>query len=219
MGVTTPRNGPHLVHTVHQVGAGAIGAFLVLFGILGVVQGVPMVGTEGTVVMGLYANGVLAVISVVVGLVLVASAVRGGPMASTVSIVVGVLFLLSGLGNAVLLGTAMNMLAFRLPNVMFSLAVGLVLLLLGSYGRLTGALPSASPYHHDDDDDAPDSAPALSVKQREERIEHRAGAIELADAERADALGRATPEQHRKLDRLPGHSSHDERLRAWEESG
>lgn len=215
MSVVNPRSGPHLVHTVHRAGAGMIGAFLIVFGIVGFVQGVPMVGTEGTVVMGLYANGLLAAASVVVGAVLVASAVRGGPMASTVSIVVGVLFLLSGIGNSLLLGSAMNVLAFRLPNIMFSLAVGLVLLVLGAYGRLTGTLPPDSPYHHD----IPDAEPAVTVAQHQERRLHRAGAVELAEAERADARRRATPEQRRRLDLVAGQGSHDERLRAWEESG
>lgn len=214
MNVVNPRIGPHLVHTVHRMGGGAIGAFLTVFGIIGFVQGVPMVGAQGIVVMGLYANGLLAAVSVVVGAVLAASAVRGGPMASTVSIVVGVLFLLSGIGNSLLLGTAMNMLAFRLPNIMFSLVVGVVLLVLGSYGRLTGRLPPESPYHHD----TPEAAPALTVQQHEDRQLHRAGAVELAEAERADALRRATPEQRRRLDRVEGHGSHDERLRAWEAS-
>lgn len=215
MGAVNPRPGPHPVHTVHRVGAGAIGVFLVVFGIVGLVQGVPMTGTEGTAVMGLYANGLLAAASVVVGAVLAASATRGGSLASTVSIVVGALFLVSGIGNSLLLGTAMNMLAFRLPNIMFSLAVGVVLLALGSFGRLTGGLAPESPYHHD----TPDAQPGLTVAQRTERAAHRAGAVELADAERADAHRRATPEQRRRLDLLDGHRSHDDRLRAWEDSG
>jgi hypothetical protein len=37
----------------------------------------------------------------------------------------------------------LNMLGFHLTNVIFSLAVGLV---LGAYGRLTGSLPADSPY-------------------------------------------------------------------------
>lgn len=216
MGVATPRTGPHVVHTVHRMGAGAIGLFLMVFGVVGFVQGVPMVGAEGTVVMGLYANGLLAGVSVIVGVVLAASAVRGGPTASMVSVVVGALFLLSGLGNALLLGTAMNLLAFRLPNIVFSLAVGAVLLILGSYGRFTGKLPPDSPYHQYT------SVPpdlTLTVQQHQERLRHRGGAVDLADAERADALRQATAEQRRRLDRVDSHGSHDDRLRGWEESG
>lgn len=215
MGVVTPRSGPHAVHTVHRVGAVAIGAFLLLFAAIAFARGAPMMTTEGIAVLGLFTNGLLAVISVIVGLVLVAAAVRGGPLASTVSVVVGALFLLSGLGNLLVLGTAMNMLAFRLSNVVFSLAVGLVLVILGSYGRLTGGLPDESPYHRAD----PPGSPALTVAERDERAAGRAVSRELAAAERAEALHRATPDQRRRLAEVGRHGSHDDRRRAWQASG
>lgn len=211
MGVLNPRTGSHPVHTVHRVGAALLGAFLIVFAMVGMSQGVPLLSTEGAPVMGLYANGLLAGISLLVGLVLVASAARGGPTASMVSVVVGVLFLLSGLGNVIVVGTPMNMLAFQLPNIIFSLGVGVVLLVLGAYGRFTVNLPSENPYHRD----TAKSAPAWTVEQHNERAHSRAAITELADAERADALHRATHDQHRRLAEVNRHRTQDERRQAW----
>ncbi len=215
MGVLHPRPGPHPVHTVHRVGAASIGVFLTVFAVLGINRGIPLITTEGVPVVGLSSNGLLAVISLLVGLMLIASAARGGQLASTISIVLGGLFLLSGLGNVLVLGTPMNMLAFQLSNVIFSLAVGAVLLIMGSYGRLTGALPLDNPYHHD----VPEDPTPLTAKEYAERMHSRAAAAELADAERAHALHQATPEQERRLAQVNAYRSHDERRRAWQASG
>lgn len=185
MGPFTPDPAPHRIHTVHRAGAGALGGFLVLFGLMGAVRAAEFLGTTGPVVMGLTTNGLLATISMVVGSVLVVSALRGGPAASTVAVVVGALFLLSGLGNALVLGSPMNMLAFELPNVLFSVAVGTALLLLGAYGRFTGRLPASSPYARPDAGAVP---PAGGLGD---------GAVEraMAVAERAVAQHVATAEQ------------------------
>jgi hypothetical protein len=209
-----PRTGPHPVHVVHRVGAAGIGGFLVVFAAAGVVRGVPLLSTVGVPVMGLSQNGVLAALSLLVGAVLVGSAVRGGSMASTVSVLVGGLFLLSGLCNLVVVGTSMNVFAFALPNVVFSIGVGLVLLVLGSYGRFTGHLPADSPYLHDTEAERSESL----VAERDEHRLSRTSITELADAERADALHHATPEQRRRLLVVNRHRTHDDRRRAWDAS-
>lgn len=146
MSVLRAKPGPHRVHTVHRVGAAAIGGFLVLFGVLGLSGGLGLLSTRGSVVMGLTTNGLLSVISLLVGVLLIAAAVRGGTVASTVSIVAGVGFLVSAVANVFVLGTEMNMLAFSFSNVVFSLVVGCFLLFLGAYGRISGGLPADNPY-------------------------------------------------------------------------
>ena len=210
-----PRSGPHPVHTLHRTGAAVIGAFLVVFAVVAFAQGVPMTSIDGAPVLGLSANGLLAGVSLVVGAILLVSAVRGGPSASTFSVIIGGLFLLSGLGNLVVLDTAMNMFAFRLPNIFFSLAVGLVLVVLGSWGRFTGGVPTGSPYHRD----VEDGEPALTVEQNDSHTRSRTAIRELARAERAAARHRATPEQSRRLAEANKHRGHDDRLHAWERSG
>lgn len=205
MGPFTPDPAPHRIHTVHRTGAAALGGFLLLFGLMGATRVTEFLSTSGTVIMGLTTNGLLTVISMVVGAVLVVAALRGGPTASTVAVVVGGLFLLSGLGNALVLGTPMNMLAFGLPNVVFSVAVGFALLLLGAYGRFTGGLPASSPYAADGPGAVRSAAPVTD------------GSVEraMAAAERAVAQHAATDEQVARVRAAAAFRTHEDRRRAF----
>lgn len=205
MGSFTPDPAPHRVHTVHRVGAGALGGFLVLFGLMGATRAAEFLGPTGPVVMGLTTNGLLAAVSMVVGAVLVASALRGGPTASTVAVVVGGLFLLSGLGNSLVLGSSMNMLAFGLSNVVFSLVVGAALLLVGAYGRFTGSLPATSPYAGAGAGAAPPAADPTD------------GAVEraMAAAERAVARRAASADQRARVRAAARFRTHADRRRAF----
>ncbi|MGY1600767.1 DUF4383 domain-containing protein [Geodermatophilus sp. SYSU D00815] len=134
------------VLAVHRVGAVVVAAVLLVFGLLGFADGLAYFSTEGERVLGLSSNGLLSTVSVVTAAVLVGAAVRGPRVASTVMMVVGALFLVSALANLAVLETGWNLLAFRLSNVFFSIGAGLVLLLLGAYGRVSGNLPADSPY-------------------------------------------------------------------------
>src|ERR671921_745827 len=138
---------PNRIHTVHRVSAAALGCFLLLFGVLSFAAPVDFLATSGAVVFGLSTNGLLATVSVIVGAVLVVAASRSGPTASSTLVIFGGLFVISGVANAIVLDTALNIFAFRVSNVVFSLVVGAVLLTLGAYGRFTGRLPDTSPYH------------------------------------------------------------------------
>ncbi|AOS65086.1 DUF4383 domain-containing protein [Actinoalloteichus hymeniacidonis] len=180
--------------TVYRVGAGLIGAGLILFGLLALIARVQFFSTEGQPVLGMSSNGLLAVISLVVGAILIGSALIGGVVASTTAIVIGVLFLVSGMANLAVIRTPLNVFAFTLPNVVFSLVVGMLLLFLGLYGRLSGGLPEDNPFvrarHHEDPrDDHSHLHPA--DRRRLAEIEP------LARAEHAVAEGEATPEQER----------------------
>jgi hypothetical protein len=134
------------VYAVHRAGAVAVGLVLLVFGLLGLTSGVPFLATEGQRVLGLSANGLLAVVSLAVAAVLLSAAARGPRVASTAMIVLGVLFLLSAVVNTAVVGTSLNLLAFQLSNVVFSVVVGSLLLVLGAYGRLCSTLPADSPY-------------------------------------------------------------------------
>jgi hypothetical protein len=210
MSMMHPRPGPHPVHTIHRISAVAIGGFLCVFGGLGLAQGPPMLTTHGAVVLGLATNGLLALISVVVGAVLIGSAAVGGNAASSISIVLGGLFILSGVANNLVIGTETNLLAFRLSNVLFSLVVGAVLLITGAWGRMTGGLPLDNPYHRDQSEVEP-HAPAHPDWDPAE-------AGELAEAERAYALHYATKEQLARLTEVRAYRTEEDRLRAWHDS-
>lgn len=198
-----PDPSPHPIHTLHRIGAAGVGGFLLLFAVQSLLLPVGFLPEPDAVVMGMATSGLLAVASLIVGAVLIAAAVRGGPSASSVSVMVGAVFLLSGMGNALLLGTAMNMLGFRLSNVVFSLVVGFSLLLVGTYGRFTGSLPDDSPY-----------ATATVVRDAPPLIDE-ALADAMATAERAVAAHTATPTQTAAVAAASRHGTHAERSRAF----
>ncbi|MFD8596034.1 DUF4383 domain-containing protein [Kitasatospora sp. NPDC059646] len=131
---------------IHRAGAALCGAALLVFGCLGLADGLPFFTTSGRQIAGLSSNGLLSLVSVVTALVLVTGALIGGTVASTVNIAVGTLFVLSGFVNLALLDSSANVLAFRIPNVLFSFAMGLLVAALGMYGRVSGRLPLDNPY-------------------------------------------------------------------------
>ncbi len=181
----------HPVHVVHRVSAAVLGLGLWVFAGLGFAHGLRFLTTEGQTVLGLSSNGLLSTISVVAGALLLGAALRGGPVASTVTGALGVLFLLSGIVHLGILHTEFNILAFRLSNVFFSLVVGMLLLFVGLYGRVSGGLPPDNPYRqaHPRRKDRPlpqEQEQEALVDENEQRLE---------EAELAMGEGHATPEQ------------------------
>ncbi|MQA15184.1 MAG: DUF4383 domain-containing protein [Pseudonocardiaceae bacterium] len=208
------RRGPltaPLVERVHRIGSIAFGLGLWVFGILGFVDRLEFFSTQGQQVLGLSSNGALSTISLVVGAVLIAAGIRGGRTASTTTAVIGGLFVLSGLGNLAVLNTPANLLAFRMPNVIFSLVSGLLLLFLGTFGRISAGLPADNPYYQSRH---PDQAPG---SQQRERAEQRRAENEgkVAD-EIAVAEGHATPEQAERVRVDAQQRADQERRRAYE---
>ncbi|MFE9257315.1 DUF4383 domain-containing protein [Streptomyces sp. NPDC006879] len=136
----------HRLNTVYRVGAALCGVILLVFGSLGFADQLPFFSTDGTRIAGLSSNGLLSLISVLVGLLLTGAAVVGGNTASTVNMSVAVVFLLSGFLHLFLIGKDLNPLDFSMSNVIFSFVVGLLLLTFGMYGRVSGGLPHDNPY-------------------------------------------------------------------------
>lgn len=195
---------------VHRVGAIAVALVIGVFGVLGFAGGLDFFSTEGERILGLSSNGLLSTISVVTALVLVVAAFQGPRLASTVMIVVGISFLVSALANLAVLRTSLNVLAFQFPNVVFSLGAGLVLLLVGAYGRLTGNLPLDSPYAHPGEDEwEPESFPSTPAEFAAERA--------MRDAEVAVVNHVATAEQRRRVAAMARVTSRGDRRRVWME--
>ncbi|GGO80449.1 DUF4383 domain-containing protein [Wenjunlia tyrosinilytica] len=136
----------HRLSQVYRVGAGLMGLVLVTFGILGFTNNIPFLSTHGDTVAGLNTNGALSTLSVVVGALLLVGMVIGGNTASTLNMVLGILFIVSGFVNLALLDTGNNFLAFHMSNVIFSFLVGLMLMVFGMYGRVSTTLPHNNPY-------------------------------------------------------------------------
>ncbi|MGY2002591.1 DUF4383 domain-containing protein [Blastococcus sp. SYSU DS1024] len=198
---------------MHRIGAAAVGVVLLVFAALGFARGVPFFSTTGESVVGMSANGLLSTVSVIVGLVLIGGALAGAGVASTVMIVVGVLFLVSALGNLAVLRTDYNVFAFDFTNVVFSAVVGLVLLLLGAYGRISGNLPVESPYRSPDEA-GDESGPVAETPQTPAES---AADEAMHEAERAVAQGQATDEQRRRVEAMSQARSRKDRRRMWME--
>ncbi|MFD5871028.1 DUF4383 domain-containing protein [Streptomyces sp. NPDC060322] len=136
----------HRLSKVYRVGAGLMGLLLLAFGILGLIDRIGFFDTGGDTVGGLNTNGALSILSICVGLLLFVGMVIGGNFASTLNMVLGIAFILSGFVNLALLDTGMNFLAFEMQNVLFSFIAGLLLMMFGMYGRVSGGLPHDNPY-------------------------------------------------------------------------
>lgn len=197
----------HPVYWVHRIGCVVVALILWVFAGIGFTRGVDFFSTHGARVLGMTSNGLLATVSVVVGVALVVAAVFGGRVASSMSVVVGGLFVLSGLLNLIaLVHPNVNLLAFTMPNVVFSLVVGLALLCVGLYGRASGQLPADNPYRLARDGDNPLARlwhdeqlapqPGMDQETARRRIDETA---DLAKAEYAFAQGIATPAQQREV--------------------
>ncbi|MEV0917904.1 DUF4383 domain-containing protein [Streptomyces sp. NPDC049967] len=136
----------HRLSRVYRVGAGLMGLVLLAFGVLGLIDKIGFFDTGGDTVAGLSTNGALSVLSICVGVLLFIGMVIGGNFASTLNMVIGIVFVLSGFVNLALLDTGMNFLAFQIQNVLFSFVVGLLLMMFGMYGRVSGGLAHDNPY-------------------------------------------------------------------------
>ncbi|MFE2422679.1 DUF4383 domain-containing protein [Streptomyces hokutonensis] len=136
----------HQLATVYRYGAALCGLTLLVFGVLGFADELSPFNTHGRHIAGMSTNGLLSVISVVVGLALIAGGVVGGNLASTLNMVVGTLFLLSGFVHIFILDRSANILDFGMTNVLFSFVMGLIILTFGMYGRVSSKLPHDNPY-------------------------------------------------------------------------
>jgi hypothetical protein len=193
---------------VHRSGAAVLGIGLCVFGVLGVANHLEFLTVRGKVLLGLASNGLLAAISLIVGGVLIGAALRGGRSSSTITVVIGLLFLLSGLINLAVLDTKFNLLAFRLSNVIFSFVAGMLLLFLGAYGRYSLGLGPDNPYYQQRHREASRSGAGGSAGDDDDAA--------LAAAELAMAEGHPTPEQEQLVREDAQRRAYEEYLHAWQ---
>ncbi|SNS66707.1 protein of unknown function [Geodermatophilus pulveris] len=210
---TDPGEPPALgarVPVVQRIGAITVGLVILVFGLLGFANQLAFFSTEGEDVLGLSSNGLLSTISVVTAVVLFVAAARGPRIASNVMIVVGALFLLSALVNLAVLRTSFNILAFEFQNVVFSVVAGLLLLVLGAYGRVGGHLPPDSPYARPGGEEEIDLTSDLPSTPEEVAAERA-----MRDAEVAVVQHVATNDQRRRVAAMAHVHSRAERRRVW----
>ena len=197
------------VFAVQRTGAVAVALVIGLFGVLGFAGGLDFFSTDGAPILGMSSNGLLSTISVLTAAVLLVAALLSPRLASTVMIVVGALFLVSALANLAALRTSFNVLAFEMENVVFSVVAGLLLLMLGAYGRVSGNLPPDSPYARPraEEDTEPESYPSTPAEFAAERA--------MRDAEIAVVNHVATADQRRRVAAMATVHSRGDRRRVW----
>ncbi|MCZ7415862.1 DUF4383 domain-containing protein [Streptomyces sp. WMMC897] len=136
----------HHLATVYRYGAAFCGLVLLVFAGLGFADALSSFETSGDTIAGMTTNVALSVISTVVGFALLVGAAVGGNFASTLNMVVGGLFVLSGLAHIFILDTSANVLDFGMTNVIFSFVMGLLIATFGMYGRVSSKLSPDNPY-------------------------------------------------------------------------
>ncbi|MEU6737120.1 DUF4383 domain-containing protein [Streptomyces physcomitrii] len=173
----------HSLNQFYRIGAGLMGLVLLAFGILGLIDRIGFFDRGGDTVAGLNTNGALSVLSICVGALLFIGMVIGKNIASTVNMVVGVAFILSGFVNLALLDTDYNFLAFGIENVLFSFIVGVALMFFGMYGRVGSKLPHDNPYWR---------ARNPEQAEQEDRLRslRRSGATEVGNRQGPPSLSR-----------------------------
>lgn len=223
---TQRRTKDHPVFWVQRIGATVVALVLFAFAGLGFSTGAGFLATNGGHSLGMTGNGLLSTISVVVGVILLVSVIRSAPTASVASVILGILFVLSGLVNLWVLGTPHNYLAFTFPNIAFSLVIGLALMAIGLYGRASAQLPPDNPYRRANGgrnrlarlwhgEDFAQTTGDLS-EEDEKRLARDA---EMAEAEHAFAEGEATREQEQQVLADTAQRTADRRTEAWQRSG
>ncbi|WP_231494117.1 DUF4383 domain-containing protein [Nocardiopsis sp. CNT312] len=128
---------------VHRTGSLLIGLAFIGFGVVGLIVGIPLVGEQGEVIVGMSTDGVIGFIAVVIGSFLVGAAAVGGRFSSTVCTTTGLLFAVGGLANLYLMSLSPNILAFSAPGAVLGV-VGFAMMAFGVYGR--GSLLTDDPH-------------------------------------------------------------------------
>ena len=154
----------HRLGQVYRWGSILSAVVLLVFGIMGLLDSISFFSTRGQHVMGLSSNGLLSVTSIVVAVFLLVTARIGGNFASTANMVMGIVFILAGLAGLAVMDTGANFLAFKLPNVFFSFAVGLIMMTFGMYGRVNLYLPYDNPYYQARHPEVAETAPVRQLK-------------------------------------------------------
>lgn len=128
----------HPLRPLYRTFAGLIGLYVLVFGILGLVKtwGEPLFARDDTWVLGLRTNLAFSLMSVVFGAVIVIGAILPGNAGHFMSLGVGAIFMLAGLGMMAVMQTDLNFLNFSMSTVIVSLIFGLLFLATGLYDKV-----------------------------------------------------------------------------------
>jgi Domain of unknown function (DUF4383) len=127
----------HPARPIYRAIVGLIGLYLVIFGVLGLVQssGASLFARSDTEVLGQGANLGYSLLSAVLGVIILVAIVLGRNIDVRVNTVLGYGFMVLGLAELAVLRTDANYLNFTDVTCIVTMIVGLVLLMAGMYGR------------------------------------------------------------------------------------
>ncbi|GAA4695375.1 DUF4383 domain-containing protein [Phytohabitans rumicis] len=128
----------HPLRPLYRTLAGLIGAYVLVFGIIGVIQtaGDPFFDRGDVWVLGLRTNLAFAVLSVIYGAVLLGGAIVDGNLGHMINLGAGLVFIVVGMAMMTVMQTDANFLNFSMSNVVVSFVFGLLVLTAGLYDKV-----------------------------------------------------------------------------------
>ncbi|HKT04486.1 MAG TPA: DUF4383 domain-containing protein [Rugosimonospora sp.] len=127
----------HPLRPLYRTLAALAGLYVLVFGIVGLSRssGRPFFGHDHVTALGLRTNPAFAILSIVVGVVVLAAVVYGRNADHFVNMAGGLVFLLAGMAMLALLRTTANFLNFSMSTCIVSFVIGTVMLTAGLYSR------------------------------------------------------------------------------------
>jgi hypothetical protein len=128
----------HPLAPVFRTLAGLAGAYVLAFGIVGALStwGDPVFDRGPTYALGLHTNLAFALLSTIVGAVVLGGVIVGGNIAHWINMIGGGVFLSAGLAMLALMQTDANLLNFSVATCVVSFGIGLAMLLSGLYDKV-----------------------------------------------------------------------------------
>ena len=131
----------HPLRPVYRGLAGLIGLYAIVFGAVGlaVTSDLDTFASPGEWVLGQRTNTAYSVISIILGVVLIAGSVLGRNLDHFIDMVVGVIYMVIGTAMLALMQTDANILGFGMTNVIVVYLLGMVLFAAGLYTKMGSA--------------------------------------------------------------------------------
>ncbi|WP_344075619.1 DUF4383 domain-containing protein [Luedemannella helvata] len=129
----------HPLRPLYRVLAGLAGLYVLIFGIVGFTKtsGMAFFAQDDLPhAMGLKTNRAFALLSIIVGVVIVVGALIGRNVDHLINLAGGVVFLLAGMIMLTLLRTNVNFLGFDVSTCIVSFIIGGVMATAGLYGKV-----------------------------------------------------------------------------------
>ncbi len=128
----------HPARPIYRTSSGLIGVYLVVFGVLGIVEsgGGEFFAQDDTLVLGQGTNFGYSVISIVLGLIVLAATLIGRNVDTSVNKWLGYGLMALGLAGIAVLRTDANYFDFSLATTIVLMIFGIVLLMAGMYGKV-----------------------------------------------------------------------------------